>query len=200
HVSHGSLASPLRAQGLGRAENHRALLDHHPGAGADWLVDAENPMSNASLQLDNTRVLVVGCGATGVSAACFAARHGAMVRVIDSRATPPRAAELRRRCPQAELLVGGLPLSALASVDQLLVSPGIDLREPLLQTARQRGLPMCGDIEWFARRAQAPVVAITGSNGKSTVTAWLAEIAEAAGASVAVGGNFGTPALDLLAP
>ncbi|HLQ85733.1 MAG TPA: UDP-N-acetylmuramoyl-L-alanine--D-glutamate ligase [Salinisphaeraceae bacterium] len=157
-------------------------------------------MSNASLQLDNTRVLVVGCGATGVSAACFAARHGAMVRVIDSRATPPRAAELRRRCPQAELLVGGLPLSALASVDQLLVSPGIDLREPLLQTARQRGLPMCGDIEWFARRAQAPVVAITGSNGKSTVTAWLAEIAEAAGASVAVGGNFGTPALDLLAP
>lgn len=94
---------------------------------------------------------------------------------------------------------GALAVEALDGIDQLIVSPGVDLREPLLVAAREKGLPVCGDIEWFARCANAPVVAITGSNGKSTVTAWLAEVARAAGEQVAVGGNFGTPALDLLA-
>lgn len=156
-------------------------------------------MNNAVTQLAGSQVLVVGCGATGAAAACFAAAHGAAVRVIDSRATPAGAERLRQQCPQAELRSGALAVDALDGIDQLIVSPGVDLCEPLLAAARQRGLPLWGDIEWFARCAQAPVVAITGSNGKSTVTAWLAAVAGAAGENVAVGGNFGTPALDLLA-
>lgn len=156
-------------------------------------------MNNAVAQLDKTHVLVVGCGATGASAACFASGHGAVVRVVDSRVDAPAATRLRRDHPNIELRLGALVISALDGIDQLIVSPGIDLREPLLVEARRRGLPLRGDIEWFARCARAPVIAITGSNGKSTVTAWLAEVARAAGAHVAVGGNFGTPALDLLA-
>lgn len=156
-------------------------------------------MNAAIAQLDNTRVLVVGCGGTGVSAARFATAQGASVRVVDSRDVPPGAKPLHRACPNAELWTGALHVNALDGIDQLIVSPGIDLREPLLTEARRRGLPLCGDIEWFARHANAPIVAITGSNGKSTVTAWLAEIAREAGDNVAVGGNFGTPALELLA-
>src|SRR5699024_8364764 len=132
---------------------------------------------NAVAQLADSHVLVVGCGATGAAAACFATAHGARVRVVDSRNQPPGLARVRAQCPQAQLHCGGLDVAALDGIDQLIVSPGIDLREPLLRAARQRGVPLCGDIEWFARCVQAPVIAITGSNGKSTVTAWLAEVA-----------------------
>src|SRR5699024_5947458 len=108
----------------------------HAGAGLDWLVDVEDPMISMAQQLNNAHVLIVGCGATGVSAACFASVHGARVRVVDSRSTPPRADELRRRCPAAELRCGDLAATALQGIDQLLVSPGIDLREPLRVNAR----------------------------------------------------------------
>lgn len=156
-------------------------------------------MSGLIEQFRDSRVLVVGCGVSGVSAARFAAAHGAAVRVVDSRVDPPAAAALRRDCPRAELRTGALEPAALEGIDRLVVSPGVDLREPIIAAARARGLPVVGDVEWFAQVAVAPVIAITGSNGKSTVTAWIGEIARAAGLEVAVGGNFGTPALDLLA-
>ena len=79
-----------------------------------------------------------------------------------------------------------------------MISPGLSLREPSSPEARRRGLPVVGDIELFAREAQAPVAAITGTNGKSTVTALLAELASAAGRRAVAGGNLGEPALDLL--
>lgn len=150
-------------------------------------------------QLSDAHVLVVGCGATGASAARLAAAAGARVRVVDSRANPPAAPSLAEQQPQVEIRSGGLDPAALDGIDHLVVSPGVDLREPLIEAARQAGYDIVGDIEWFARLADAPVIAITGSNGKSTVTAWTAGIAAAAGWNVAVGGNFGTPALDLLA-
>jgi len=156
-------------------------------------------MSAFLQQLANAHVLVVGCGATGASAARFAARAGARVRVVDSRDAPPAAAALQAEWPGLELVCGGLDVDALAGIDQIVVSPGVDLREPLIAAAAGQGLEVVGDIEWFARVVAAPVVAITGSNGKSTVTAWTTEIARAAGRRVAIGGNFGTPALDLLA-
>lgn len=156
-------------------------------------------MNDWKTQLAGAHVLVVGCGATGASAARFAAAAGARVRVIDSRAAPPAAAELAREWPEIEFRTGALAASALAGIDRIVVSPGVDLREPLIVAARAAGYEVVGDIEWFARTVDAPVIAITGSNGKSTVTAWLGEIAAAAGRRVAVGGNFGTPALDLLA-
>lgn len=150
-------------------------------------------------QLADAAVLVIGCGTSGVSAARFAAGCGATVRVVDSRDEPPGAPALHRDCPQASLVVGTFNLAVLEGMTHIVVSPGVDLRDPLIAAARERGLDVIGDIEWFARVVDAPVLAITGSNGKSTVTAWLGEIAAAAGLNAAVGGNFGTPALDLLA-
>lgn len=156
-------------------------------------------MSGFIQQLANAHVLVVGCGASGASAARFAARAGARVRVVDSRDQPPAATALQSEHPAMDIRAGGLSLDTLVGIDQIVVSPGIDLREPLIGAAREQGLAIVGDIEWFAQMVNAPVVAITGSNGKSTVTAWVTEIARAAGRRVAIGGNFGTPALDLLA-
>lgn len=150
-------------------------------------------------QLAEAAVLVVGCGVSGVSAARFALRCGATVRVVDSRDEPPGANALHRDCPQASLIVGEFNPAVLDGMTHIVVSPGVDLRDPLIGAARERGMAVSGDIEWFARVANAPVIAITGSNGKSTVTAWLGEIVHAAGLNTAVGGNFGTPALDLLA-
>lgn len=154
--------------------------------------------SNFRAELDSARVLVLGCGVSGVSAACFAARCGATVRVADTRSEPPQAQRLAENCPQASLIVGEFSPALLDGITHLVVSPGIDLREPLIRAAGEHGLEIVGDIEWFARVVDAPVIAITGSNGKSTVTAWLGEIVRRAGLRVAVGGNFGTPALDLL--
>lgn len=156
-------------------------------------------MNDWKSQLRDACVLVVGCGATGASVARFAAAAGAAVRVVDSRPAPPAAVELARAMPTVEIRSGALDDSALAGIDHVVVSPGVDLREPLIVAARAAGYEIVGDIEWFARVAAAPVAAITGSNGKSTVTAWVGEIAAATGKRVAVGGNFGTPALDLLA-
>ncbi|AWN16523.1 UDP-N-acetylmuramoyl-L-alanine--D-glutamate ligase [Salinisphaera sp. LB1] len=156
-------------------------------------------MNDWKAQLANARVLVVGCGATGASAARFAAAAGARVRVVDSREKPPAADALARDWPAIGIVAGGLDPATLEGVDHVVISPGVDLREPLIAAARAAGHEIIGDIEWFARVANAPVVAITGSNGKSTVTAWIGEIAAASGRRVAVGGNFGTPALDLLA-
>lgn len=155
--------------------------------------------ANFREQLAEAAVLVVGCGVSGVSAARFAVGCGATVRVVDTREAPPGAAALHRDCPQASLIVGEFNPAVLEGMTQLVVSPGVDLREPLIGAARERGMAVIGDIEWFARMVDAPVVAITGSNGKSTVTAWVGEIARASGLQVAIGGNFGTPALELLA-
>ncbi|MES1949446.1 UDP-N-acetylmuramoylalanine/D-glutamate ligase [Salinisphaera sp. S4-8] len=156
-------------------------------------------MSGLREQLANAAVLVVGCGVSGVSAARFASACGARVRVVDSRDEPPGAPALFEHCPKASLIVGELDPMLLDGMTHIVVSPGVDLREPLIVAARERGLDVVGDIEWFAQVVDAPVVAITGSNGKSTVTAWMGEIAQAAGLNYAIGGNFGTPALDLLA-
>ena len=155
-------------------------------------------MSGLREQLAHAAVLVVGCGLSGVSAARFAAGCGARVRVVDSRDAPPGAEALHRDCPQASLIVGEFSPAVLEGMTHIVVSPGVDLREPLIEAARERGMDVIGDIEWFARVVNAPVVAITGPNGKPTVTAWVGEIARAVGLKVAVGGNFGTPALDML--
>ena len=149
--------------------------------------------------LADKHFLVVGLGKTGASAVRFLVSRGARVTAADSREQPPAMTEVRDSHSHVSIRAGALSPVLLDGVDELLVSPGVDLREPLLVAARERGLPIHGDIEWFARCAKAPVVAITGSNGKSTVTAMVAAMAHAAGVDVAVGGNFGTPALDLLA-
>jgi UDP-N-acetylmuramoylalanine--D-glutamate ligase len=145
--------------------------------------------------------VVAGLGKTGLSAVRFLRRQGARVRATDTRAEPPMLAALRRDYPEVEF-VSGLPEAALEGASAVVSSPGLDLRLPFFTAAGMRGLPVFGDIELFARALRArkavQVVAITGSNGKSTVTTLVGAMAQKAGRRVAVGGNLGTPALDLL--
>jgi UDP-N-acetylmuramoylalanine--D-glutamate ligase len=146
------------------------------------------------------RVLVVGLGKTGASVARFLARRGAAVAVTDTRLTPPGLDALRQDLPDVALFLGGFDRTAFAAAELLVVSPGVSVEEPLIREARARDVPVVGDIELFAQEAGAPVAAITGSNGKSTTTTLLGEMARVAGRRVAVGGNLGEPALDLLDP
>ena len=142
--------------------------------------------------------IVVGLGKSGMSLVRFLARQGLPFAVADSRANPPELATLRAEFPQVDGRCGELDVAFLCRANELLVSPGLALATPALQQAAARGVKMSGDIELFARNAKAPIIAITGSNAKSTVTTLVGEMAAAAGKRVAVGGNLGTPALDLL--
>ncbi|MEE4191194.1 MAG: UDP-N-acetylmuramoyl-L-alanine--D-glutamate ligase [Halieaceae bacterium] len=140
--------------------------------------------------------LVVGLGSTGLSCVRYFTARGIPCAVADSRAKPPGLDELQSI--DAELSVQALDAEVLMRAGRLVVSPGVALDEPAVAAAIEAGVPVCGDIDLFCEEAAAPVVGITGSNGKSTVTALLGEMAAAAGRRVAVGGNLGTPALDLL--
>lgn len=148
--------------------------------------------------LSHKRVLIVGLGKTGLSCARYLSAHGVEVAITDSRDHPPALNELQEDYPDIAVFTGGFNTAAFNRATCLIVSPGISLREPLIAEARLRGTEVVGDIELFARNVDAPVVAITGSNGKSTVTSLLGEMAKAAGLDVRVGGNIGVPALDLL--
>jgi len=145
-----------------------------------------------------TRALVLGLGRTGVSAARYLDRKGLALRVADTRATPPGVDQLRNNVPSAELLTGAFTVALLDDVAQVVISPGLSLQQPVVRAALERGLPVVGDIELFAREATAPIAAVTGTNGKSTVTTLVAELAAAGGCSTLAGGNLGEPALDLL--
>ena len=142
--------------------------------------------------------LVVGLGTTGLSCARFLARQGQPVVVTDSRPTPPGLESLIREWPDLVVRVGGFDLPLFQQASRIVLSPGIAPTEPAVLAATRQGVPVVGDIELFAQQAKAPVIAITGSNGKSTVTTLVGEIAQHAGYRVAVGGNLGTAALDLL--
>ncbi len=155
------------------------------------------------LDLDGARVLVVGLGDTGLSMARWLQRHGAKVSATDTRPTPPHATTLRRELPQVPLVLGAAPDDQLSRVDIVAISPGVDRRTGAIAQAAQRGVPVVGDVELFAqalaaRDAAPPVLAITGSNGKSTVTAMAGMVCVAAGLRPVVAGNIGLPVLDAL--
>ncbi|MAK73035.1 MAG: UDP-N-acetylmuramoyl-L-alanine--D-glutamate ligase, partial [Pseudomonadales bacterium] len=151
-----------------------------------------------SLITTDKKRIIVGLGSSGLSVARYLAGQGLSFAVADTRQNPPGLEQLKRFAPMADLYLGELDENLLSSADELIVSPGIALATPALQTAAKAGVSIVGDIELFARAAKAPIVAITGSNAKSTVTTLVGEMAQAAGVKVAVGGNLGTPALDLL--
>jgi UDP-N-acetylmuramoylalanine--D-glutamate ligase len=144
------------------------------------------------------KTLVVGLGTTGLSCVRYLHAHGVVTAVTDTRTGPPGLAELRSEMPEVAAFLGGFEPEAFAAAERLVVSPGVPLNDPLILAAIARGIEVIGDIELFARAAQAPICAITGSNGKSTVTTLVGEMAHAAGCRVAVGGNLGVPALALL--
>lgn len=142
--------------------------------------------------------IIVGLGKSGMSLVRFLASRGVSFAVADTRENPPELATLRRDYPQVDVRCGELDVEFLCRANELYVSPGLALATPALQQAAARGVKLSGDIELFARYAKAPIIAITGSNAKSTVTTLVGEMAAASGKRVAVGGNLGTPALDLL--
>jgi len=142
--------------------------------------------------------LVVGLGKTGASCLRYFAKHGIAATATDSRQTPPGLAELGSLAQTLDIRLGSFDLSLLDGASQVLMSPGVSLDEPIARAARARGIEVLGDVELFARAVGAPVIGITGTNGKSTVTSLVAAMAGAAGRRVLAGGNLGTPALDLL--
>ena len=143
--------------------------------------------------------IVVGLGKSGMSLVRFLAQQGVRFAVVDTRANPPELATLQRDFPEIEVRCGDLDADFLCRASELLISPGVALATPAIRTAIAQGVKISGDIDLFARHAKAPIIAITGSNAKSTVTTLVGEMAKAAGKKVAVGGNLGTPALELLA-
>ena len=145
----------------------------------------------------NNKCMVVGLGMTGLSTARYLARSGRAFDLCDTRETLPALAELQQEFPQAKIVTGALNGELLSQYDELIVSPGIALAEPAIQQAIAAGVAVAGDIQLFARQCQKPIIAITGSNGKSTVTTLVGELLQAAGMAVGVGGNIGVPALDL---
>jgi UDP-N-acetylmuramoylalanine--D-glutamate ligase len=143
--------------------------------------------------------LVFGLGATGLSIARFLKRSGRAARYVDSRENPPGLEELGKIDKGADVVLGAATNRVLKDIARVIVSPGIASNEPLLKQARQASVEIVSDIELFVREAKAPFAAITGSNGKSTVTTLLSLMCSAAGKKVLSGANLGKPALDLLA-
>jgi len=142
--------------------------------------------------------VIVGLGQTGLSFARYLQRQGESFRIVDSRQQPPGLEEARQAFPQLEIELGDFQEQTLLAAEELLVSPGVDLRQPVFDKARQAKIPLNSDISIFAASIQAPIAAITGSNAKSTVVSLLGVMAERAGLDVAVAGNIGKPVLDLL--
>jgi len=145
------------------------------------------------------RTLVVGLGKTGLSVARYLSRQGVPVAIVDSREQPPGLARSRAELPaDVALFLGGFHKDVFERAEQIVLSPGVSMHEPEIAAARARQVPVVGDIELFAQAARAPVIAVTGSNGKSTVVVLLSAMARRAGLDVRTGGNIGTPALDLI--
>lgn len=155
------------------------------------------------MDLRGKLTLVVGLGQTGLAMAKWLARQGARVRVADSRDIAPQVGALRSAVPEATLFAGPFQQEAFASVELIAISPGVPVQEALIQEAAARGVPVVSEIELFAcglRQVapQALVIAITGSNGKTTTTALTGALCQAAGRNTAVAGNIGPAALDAL--
>jgi UDP-N-acetylmuramoylalanine--D-glutamate ligase len=142
--------------------------------------------------------VVVGLGKTGASCVRYLAKRGDRVSATDTRRAPPGLTEIKGLDSSIDLRLGGFDLSLLDGASQLLMSPGVSLAEPIAQAAIAQGIEVLGDVELFAREVRAPVIGVTGTNGKSTVTTLVARMAAAAGRRVLAGGNLGEPALDLL--
>lgn len=143
---------------------------------------------------------VVGLGATGLSCVRFLASKGIEFYVVDSRENPPGLEQAKEFCSEDRIFTGSLDVLETLGVTELFVSPGIALRTPVLARLAERGVAMRGDIDLFCDYVDAPFVAITGSNAKSTVTTLVAMLLQACGKNTKAGGNLGLPALDLLSP
>lgn len=153
-----------------------------------------------ALDSQHSRILVVGIGITGVSVARFLQKLGLVFAMIDSRDKPPLKDDFFQQSPDIPVFTGGFDDAAFKVATHLIVSPGVSLNEKSIIKAIANGAKIISDIDLLVCSVNVPIVGITGSNGKSTVTTMLGDMAIASDKVVAVGGNLGTPALDLLNP
>ncbi|BCK88684.1 UDP-N-acetylmuramoylalanine--D-glutamate ligase [Sideroxyarcus emersonii] len=156
-------------------------------------------------ELRGQSVLILGLGETGLSLARYLSGQGARLRVADSRMEPPGIAILRGELPQAEVHCGPFGDELLQGVDRIAISPGVPLAGPFVQRAIARGIPVEGDIELLAQqlatndyRRNTKIIAITGANGKTTVTSMVGAMCAAAGLDAQVAGNISPAVLDAL--
>lgn len=150
------------------------------------------------MKLESYSKVVVGLGKTGLSCVRYLVKQNFKVSVVDSRLSPPGLEELRQNFPEVKVYLGSFDGRILTQADELIISPGISRNNPAISACLQSEIKIIGDIELFARAVKSQVIAITGSNGKSTVTSLVGAMVKAAGENVKVGGNLGVPALDLL--
>ena len=142
--------------------------------------------------------VIVGLGKTGLSCFRYLSNQGLNVAITDSREEPPELLELRAEFESASVYLGQINEQVLLASDQIILSPGVSLDNKSIKLSIENNIPVFGDIELFCQKAQAPIIAVSGSNGKSTVTTIVAEMTRLAGLKTYVGGNIGIPALDLL--
>ncbi len=205
HLPHGAAAPSLRAERLEGESGCRALLDHHDDAGAVRTVDVEAALTGMIADGTGGRnALVLGLGrerpVDGALAAAIAARACAWPTRAQRRPAPRSS---QRELPQVRWWrPARFGRDSFEGVDLIAISPGVPLTEPLVAQAAQRGVPVVGDIELFAQALPpsraAKVLAITGSNGKSTVTEMTGAMCRKAGLRTVVAGNIGLPVLDAL--
>jgi UDP-N-acetylmuramoylalanine--D-glutamate ligase len=155
-------------------------------------------ISRFALDPRRAKVLVIGLGVTGLSVAKYLSKLGFNFAAVDSRDNPPSLKEFTEQMPDVPVFTGKFNEEAFQVATHLVISPGVALTEPAIAQAVANGSVIVSDIDLFACSTNAPIVAITGSNGKSTVTTMLGEMAKTSGKLVGVGGNLGTAALDLL--
>ena len=174
-------------------------MDYHHDVGLGWIGKLKNTI-NMKLELKDKRVLVLGLGHTGLSALRWLDRQGARLSVADTRELPPGVEALKAELPAVKLHTGAFTEAAFNDAEVIVISPGVPKAEPLVQASIKRGVPVLGDVELFAqfKPASAKVIAITGANGKSTVTTLVGEICKEAGLKTVVAGNIGLPVLDTL--
>lgn len=199
-------------------------MDYYYCAGSDWASVIEDSLigfTGSGVVTSNTLVkkvsgnepsgligsgcnrVVIGLGRTGLSCARYLYGQDLPFKIIDTREKPPGETDCRQLFPDVPLHTGSFNEQWLMAADELIVSPGIALTEPAIARAIENGATAVGDIELFCRAVNAllpqkPLVAITGTNGKSTVTTLLGKMVRYSGLNPGVGGNIGTPALDLL--
>ena len=142
--------------------------------------------------------VIVGLGKTGLSCFRYLSNQGLNVAITDSREEPPELLELRAEFESASVYLGQINEQVLLASDQIILSPGVSLDNKSIKLSNENNIPVFGDIELFCQKAQAPIIAVSGSNGKSTVTTIVAEMTRLAGLKTYVCGNIGIPALDLL--
>jgi UDP-N-acetylmuramoylalanine--D-glutamate ligase len=183
-------------------------LDHHDAVGFDWIGDAETQM----MQLKDKFVLVLGLGETGLSMLRYLSAQGARLRAADSRTAPASLSEAAKYVAPQQLFCGAFSDALFQDIELIAISPGVPLADPVVARAIARGIPVVGDIELFAQQIRMQdsgfrmqgaglkhkVLAITGANGKTTVTSMVAHLCKAAGKDAVAAGNISPAVLDVM--